>query len=68
VFHYIKSLFPLEVPKVALLNIGFEELKGNETIKETLKLLNEKKNDDFKFSGYIEGNQLMNGNVNVIVI
>ena len=62
-----KSLYPSEVPKVALLNIGSEELKGNEIIKETFKLLNDKKNDDFKFSGYIEGNQLMNGNVNVIV-
>ncbi len=62
-----KSLYPLETPNVALLNIGSEELKGNETIKETFKLLNEKKNDDFEFSGYIEGNELMNGNVNVIV-
>ncbi len=62
-----KSLYPQETPKVALLNIGSEELKGNETIKETYKILNEKKNVDFDFSGYIEGNQLMNGNVNVIV-
>jgi phosphate acyltransferase len=62
-----KSLYPLEVPKVALLNIGSEELKGNETIKDTFKILNEKQIKDFKFSGYIEGNELMNGNVNVIV-
>ena len=62
-----KSLYPLETPNVALLNIGSEELKGNDTIKETFKLLNGKKNNDFEFSGYIEGNELMNGNVNVIV-
>ena len=62
-----KSLYPEETPNVALLNIGSEELKGNETIKETFKLLNSKKNEDFQFSGYIEGNELMNGNVNVIV-
>ena len=62
-----KSLYPNEVPNVALLNIGSEEFKGNETIKETFKLLNHKKNEDFEFSGYIEGNELMNGNVNVIV-
>ena len=49
------------------MNIGSEELKGNETIKETFQLLNEKKNDNFNFSGYIEGNQLMNGEVNVII-
>ncbi len=62
-----KSLYPTQIPNVALLNIGSEELKGNEMIKETFKLLNQKKNDDFKFSGYIEGNELMDGLVNVIV-
>ena len=62
-----KSLYPSEVPNVALLNIGSEELKGNETIKETFQKLNEKKSDNFNFSGYIEGNELMNGEVNVIV-
>ena len=62
-----KSLYPQENPKVALLNIGSEELKGNETIKETFQILNDKKSDNFTFAGYIEGNELMNGDVNVIV-
>tara|TARA_B100000035_G_scaffold251188_1_gene220272 strand:+ start:177 stop:1178 length:1002 start_codon:yes stop_codon:yes gene_type:complete len=62
-----KSLYPNEIPNTALLNIGSEELKGNETIKETYKILNEKNSNNFKFDGYIEGNELMNGNVNVIV-
>ena len=62
-----KSLYPNDIPNVALLNIGSEELKGNEIIKETFQELNEKKNQNFNFSGYIEGNELMNGNVNVIV-
>ncbi len=62
-----KSLYPNENPNVALLNIGSEELKGNETIKETFQILNEKKTNEFNFSGYIEGNELMNGEVNVIV-
>ena len=62
-----KSLYPNDKPNVALLNIGSEELKGNDIIKETFQILNEKKNDDFDFEGYIEGNQLMNGEVNVIV-
>ncbi len=62
-----KSLYPSESPNVALLNIGSEELKGNEIIKETFQLLNEKKSNNFNFSGYIEGNELMNGEVNVIV-
>jgi len=62
-----KSLYPNEMPNTALLNIGSEELKGNEIIKETFKILNEKKTKSFNFLGYIEGNELMNGNVNVIV-
>ncbi len=62
-----KSLYPNESPKVALLNIGSEELKGNEIIKETFQTLNDKKNDNFVFEGYIEGNELMRGKVNVIV-
>ena len=62
-----KSLYPNEKPNVALLNIGSEELKGNEIIKETFQKLSEKQNKNFDFSGYIEGNELMNGDVNVIV-
>ena len=62
-----KSLYPKDVAKVALLNIGSEETKGNETIKETYQQLNQRNNIDFEFKGYIEGNQLMNGDVNVIV-
>ena len=62
-----KSLYPSENPNVALLNIGSEELKGNETIKETFQKLNEKKNNNFSFAGYVEGTQLMDGEVNVIV-
>ena len=61
------SLYPEDKPNVGLLNIGSEELKGNETIKETYQILNEKKSKNFDFTGYIEGNQLMNGEVNVIV-
>ena len=61
------SLYPNDKPNVALLNIGSEELKGNETIKETFQLLNEKKSDNYNFAGYIEGNHLMDGEVNVIV-
>ena len=61
------SLYPGEKPNVGLLNIGSEELKGNEIIKETYQALNEKKSENYNFSGYIEGNHLMDGDVNVIV-
>ena len=62
-----KSLFEGEEAKVALLNIGSEELKGNNIIKNTYQILNENKNSLFEFKGYIEGNHIMDGNVNVIV-
>ena len=61
------SLYPEDKPNVALLNIGSEELKGNETIKETFQILNEKNSNNYNFAGYIEGNHLMDGDVNVIV-
>ena len=61
------SLYPNNKPNVGLLNIGSEELKGNEIIKETYQILNDKKAENYDFSGYIEGNHLMDGDVNVIV-
>jgi len=62
-----KSLYPEETAKVALINIGSEEIKGNDMIKNTYQKLINKKNTEFEFKGYIEGNNLMNGDVNVIV-
>ena len=61
------SLYPENKPNVALLNIGSEEFKGNEIIKETYQILNDKKSNNYNFAGYIEGNHLMDGDVNVIV-
>ena len=62
-----KALFVNEKPVVALLNIGSEEFKGNATIKETYQMLSDNKYSLFDFKGYIEGNNIMDGNVNVIV-
>ena len=61
------SLYPDKKPNIGLLNIGSEELKGNETIKETFKILNEKKTSNYNFAGYIEGSQIMDGDINVII-
>ena len=61
------SLYPTMKPNIGLLNIGSEEFKGNEIIKETYQILNDKKSNNYDFAGYIEGNELMNGEVNVIV-
>ena len=62
-----KSLYPNDEPEVALLNIGSEELKGNEIIKKAYQELNNRTNKNFNFYGYVEGNQIMDGKVNVIV-
>ena len=62
-----KSLFPNEISKVALLNIGSEELKGHAVIKNTFQEMQNTNNKLFEFHGYIEGNHIMDGNVNVIV-
>ena len=63
-----KALYPNDKAKVALLNIGSEEIKGNEIIKNTYQKLNQIHNqEEYEFKGYIEGNNLMNGDVNVIV-
>jgi len=62
-----KSLFPNEVSKVALLNIGSEELKGNTVIKNTYQELSKLNSSLFEFKGYVEGNNIMSGEVNVII-
>ena len=62
-----KALYPEIEPKIALLNVGLEEIKGSEAIKKAYQHLKESNKNDFKFHGYIEGNHIMDGNVNVIV-
>ena len=62
-----KALFQNQNPNVALLNIGSEETKGSEIVKKTYKKLNLVTNKNFNFNGYIEGNHLMDGDIDVIV-
>ena len=63
-----KSLFPKEKSKVALLNVGSEEIKGTELLKKTYPILKKiSQNGDFEFNGYIEGNKIPDGESNVIV-
>ncbi len=63
-----KSLFPNDKPKVSLLNIGSEEIKGTEMLKSASKRLKELSSEDnFIYKGYIEGNNIMNGDSNVII-
>ena len=63
-----KSVSNKDLPKVGLLNIGSEEIKGTEILKKTYsKLKDVSKFGDFEFKGYIEGNKIYDGDVNVII-
>ena len=63
-----KSLFKNESPKVALLNVGSEKIKGTELLKNTSKKLKDISNkQNFIYNGYIEGNEIMSGKSNIIV-
>ena len=62
-----KSLFNNASPKIALLNVGLEENKGNEVLKKTSNFLKKTNLKNFEFCGYIEGNHIMDGNVDVVV-
>ena len=61
------SLFNNKLPKIALLNVGLEEHKGNEVLKKTFSILKKNKSKNFEFCGYIEGNHIMDGNIDVII-
>ena len=62
---YYQVLFPNIECKVALLNIGSEELKGNNLIQETHELM---KNDTrIKYQGFVEANEITNTKNHVIV-
>jgi glycerol-3-phosphate acyltransferase PlsX len=63
-----KALFADDTPRVALLNIGSEEIKGTEILKKTyVKLKEISKLGNFEFNGFIEGNKITNGDSNVII-
>ena len=63
-----KSLYYNQTPKVSLLNIGSEEIKGTEVLRTTSKKLkNLSSEENFIYKGYIEGNEIMKGDSNVIV-
>ena len=47
--------------------MGLEENKGNEILKKTFSILKNNKFKNFDFCGYIEGNHIMDGNVDVVV-
>ena len=61
---YYRTLFGVERPRVGILSVGEEETKGNELTLEAYKLM---KQLPLNFVGNVEGRDLYNGNVDVIV-
>jgi len=65
---YNKNTFGIKNPTVGLLNIGTEETKGNELIKESYQLLKEKSKElDINFVGSVEGRDAFSGNLDILV-
>ena len=65
---YIKNTFGVESPRIGLLNIGTEETKGNELVKESYKLLKEKSEElNINFVGNVEGRDAFSGEIDAIV-
>ena len=65
---YLKNTFGIEKPKVGLLNIGTEETKGNDLVKETYNLLKENADEyGINFIGNIEGRDCFSGEVDAVI-
>ena len=62
-----KAIYNKSEVVTGLLNIGSEEIKGNEQIKNANTKLENNKNLNFTYKGYVEGNEIKNGEVQVIV-
>lgn len=65
---YLKNTFGIENPAIGLLNIGTEETKGNDLVKESYKLLKEKSEElGINFVGNVEGRDAFSGKIDAIV-
>ena len=60
----VKAASDKQDPSVALLNIGAEEIKGNDQVKQAATLLHE---SPLNYAGFVEGNDIYSGKVDVIV-
>jgi phosphate acyltransferase len=64
---YARTALGLERPRVALLNIGTEELKGIDSVRDAAARLRAAEGIGLEFAGYIEGDKLSRGDVDVVV-
>jgi len=64
---YARTALDIPHPRVALLNIGSEDMKGTDEIREAAALLRTAAKLDMDFKGFIEGDRLSRGDVDVVV-
>ena len=64
---YARTVIGIGKPRVKMLNIGTEELKGTDELKEAAALQREANYLPFRFDGFTEGDQLSRGAVDVVV-
>jgi glycerol-3-phosphate acyltransferase PlsX len=64
---YSRTVLGISSPRVKLLNIGTEELKGTDELKDAAALLRDADYLPFRFDGFTEGDQLSRGAVDVVV-
>ena len=65
---YLKNIYKIEKPVIGLLNIGTEETKGNDLMKESYKLLKEKSKEyGINFIGNVEGREAFSGEIDAVV-
>jgi glycerol-3-phosphate acyltransferase PlsX len=62
---YAKARSDLSSPRLAMLNVGAEQIKGSESVKNCAQRLEDY--EDINYVGYIEGNELYSGTADVIV-
>ncbi len=62
-----RIVFDLERPTVGLLNVGTEEIKGVEVVKEAARILREADLPNLAYHGFVEGDDLGKGTVDVVV-
>ena len=63
-----RALFHVERPTVGLLNVGVEEIKGNDDVRQAHTLLKETADLPIDYKGFIEGDQIGQGVVDVVVV
>jgi len=64
---YARAAMELESPRVRLLNIGTEELKGTDEVREAASILRANQNLAMRFDGFTEGDKLALGDIDVVV-